>query len=88
MNIIGYLVLFIFWNFIGFLIALFRPDTTGAFGMANGFEFVNPVFIYEHNYVNAFGALVLCLLYSLLCPIATICYWFYKLCTVGRKLDT
>ena len=47
-------------------------------------ERMNPVFLYEHNRVNWFGAAMLGLFANLLCPIGTIIYWFYKLCTVGR----
>lgn len=89
MNIGDYIFLIIVCNFIGLIIAVFGPDAStskGAFGMSNGFEFVNPVFIYKHNHVNWFGAVVVCLLYSLICPVGTVCYWFYKLCTVGRKV--
>lgn len=76
------------WNLIGFCVVVFSSvETKGAFGLAKGFEFTNPIFIYKHNNVNWFGAIVVCLLYSLLCPVGTICYWFYKLCTVGRKQD-
>lgn len=79
------------WNSIGFFIwivmqvILFDSDFTGAVGMSKGFEFVNPFFVYKHNKVNWFGALVLALFYSMLCPIGTLCYWFYKICTIGRK---
>lgn len=47
-------------------------------------ERMNPVFLYEHSRVNWFGAAMLGLFANLLCPIGTIIYWFYKLCTVGR----
>ena len=52
---------------------------------ADGIEFVNPAFVYKHNRVNWFGACVVALFYSLICPAATIGYWFYKLCVIGRK---
>lgn len=51
-----------------------------------GWEICNPYWSYQyHTSVNWFGAIALSLLYSILCPIGAICYWFYKLCTVGRK---
>lgn len=87
---IGNLVL---WSLIGFLIwfgmitATKDAGLTGAVGMSEGFEFINPLFIYKHNKVNWFGALVIALFYSILCPIGTFCYWFYKICTVGRKTN-
>lgn len=47
--------------------------------------FLNPLYIYEENEVNIFGCAVLTVLGNIfLAPIA-ICYWFCKLCTVGRK---
>lgn len=83
----------ILWSLIGFLIwsgmktAANDAGLTGAVGMSEGFEFINPLFIYKHNKVNWFGALVIALFYSILCPIGTFCYWFYKICTVGRKIN-
>ena len=50
-----------------------------------GFEFVNPNWIYQNYKVNRFGSIFLGALYGSFCPIGTIIYWFYKLCTVGRK---
>ena len=81
----------VLWNVIGFFIWVamqiitLDSDLTGAVGMSEGFEFINPLFVYKHNKVNWFGALVLALFYSMLCPIGTLCYWFYKICTIGRK---
>ena len=69
-------ILFI-WHIIGL-----------AFGCcfnASGFEYVNPYWIYEHYQVNRFGSTLVCIMFNLICPIASICYWIYKLCTVGRS---
>ena len=64
-------------NFIGLIASLwFESD---------GFEFVNPKWIYQNYRVNIFGCIFLSVLFSLFCPIGTIIYWIYKLCTVGRK---
>ena len=49
------------------------------------FSFVNPVKIYKTYRVNYFGAALICIIYNLLCPIGSVGYWFYKLCTFGRK---
>lgn len=68
-------------NFFGFLLYCVFLGGNGV----TGWEGVNPVWIYNHCRVNAFGAVVLCLLTNSLCPIASIAYWFYKLCTVGRR---
>ena len=60
-----------------------------AWGMGkyvDGWELCNPYWAYKyHTGVNWFGAVVLSLLYTALFPIGAVCYWFYKLCTVGRR---
>ena len=46
---------------------------------------LNPIAIYKNQKLNVFGCIVLTLLGNiLLCPAAPF-YWFYKLCTVGRR---
>ena len=51
---------------------------------ANGFEFLNPRVIYKNIKVNIFGTiLITILLNTILAPYA-VCYWVYKICTVGR----
>ena len=55
------------------------------FSDVEGFEFMNPLWWY-HNYpVNPFGAAMASLGFTILCPLGAVCYWFYKLCTVGGK---
>ena len=78
MDIEEYIVIFFVWNVVGFIIALLSMDSTG-------FEYVNPCWIYRHYHVNYFGAALLFIVFNLLCPIASFCYWFYKICTVGRR---
>ncbi len=69
------------WQFIGGLIAI----TISVNCYADGWEFCNPYWVYKYNkHVNWFGATVLALGYTVLCPFGALCYWFYKLCTVGR----
>jgi hypothetical protein len=77
----------VFWHSVGtFLFVMF-----GAFGAewinkCHGCEFVNPCRVYRYcKSVNWFGAIVLALLFSVLLPVPAIGYWFYRLCTVGRK---
>ena len=85
---LDWLLLLVAWHFFGVILLVFvfcTSSLSGALTFAQGFEFVNPVFIYRHNSVNWFGAIMLCLVYSSLLPICTIGYWIYKLCTVGRK---
>ena len=76
-------LLLLVWHTLGVLILSFIPLV--VVGDAEGMEFVNPVFIYNHTKVNWFGAVVLMLFFSFLCPIGAIGYWFYKLCVIGRK---
>ena len=82
-------LIIIFWNIFGFfffIVPAFMTDGPyGALSQAIGIEFVNPFFVYKHNKVNWFGAIMVASFYGLICPIATLCYWFYKLCTIGRK---
>lgn len=90
-----YIWVFIFfiWHIIGFIVTGIGASCSGdivlglggALSRAKGLEFVNPCFIYKYNNVNWFGAIMVCIVYSLAMPACTVCYWFYKLCTVGRK---
>lgn len=84
--ILEIILLLLVWHTLGALILCFTPFTPLSVpSKAAGFEFVNPVFIYNNTKVNWFGAVVLMLFFSFLCPIGAIGYWFYKLCVVGRK---
>ena len=82
MNIIFKIVLcFMVWSLGGALILCI----SGIFTQFNDFSYVNPIKIYKTYRVNYFGAALICIIYNLLCPIGSIGYWFYKLCTFGRK---
>ena len=89
MSFYGWFVLVFLWNMGGFALWGFLAIIIKVPGMActEGIEFVNPVYLYHHINVNWFGAFFLSTLYGVMCPIATFIYWFYKLCTVGRKCD-
>ncbi len=50
-----------------------------------GFVWLNPVWIYKTIKVNWFGAVFIALAGNIALPIYAIGYWFYKLCTVGRR---
>jgi hypothetical protein len=52
--------------------------------MENSF---NPIRVYKDNNVNWLGCIILVLLAHLLFLPISIVYWFYKLCTVGRKKE-
>ena len=84
-NIIGPIAA---WHVLGVIILVIAAavtDCAKAVAVSNGVEFVNPYFIYKHAKVRRFGAIMLAMLYSILLPIPTVCYWFYKLCTIRRK---
>lgn len=83
-ELIGWVVL---WHVLGFVTWLMLGACFDVQVIANSFgiEFVNPLVIYKRTRVNWFGAFFLAALYGAMCPICTIGYWFYKLCTVGRK---
>ena len=68
----------VIWSVVGLTVSMTAIDSEGL-------EYVNSVWIYKRYRVNYFGAAVLCILYNLICPIGSICYWIYKLCTVGRR---
>ena len=52
----------------------------------DGFELCNPYWAYKYcKKVNWFGACVVSLIFTVLCPPAAAIYWFYKLCTWGRR---
>lgn len=78
-------ILLILWNIIGWIIWLVSIDNSTKIRCAYFLEWLNPIWIYRNYEVNFFGTIVVCILYNLFCPICSICYWFYKLCTVGRK---
>ena len=74
------------WSVVGgFILAVAHSvECKGAIGMADGWEFVNPIHVHKYNHVNWFGALVVAAIYNALCLIGAVIYWFYKLCTIGR----
>ena len=81
------LITFLVWNVAGLIIlgVGIACAERGPLYMADGLEFMNPVFVYKYAHVNRFGAIALSLFYSALFPVGAVGYWFYKLCTFGRK---
>ena len=64
------------------LFAIYWFDLDGR----DGFVFFNPVKNYKAwSSMNWFGAGFFTLLLNVICPFWAFCYWFCKLCTVGRK---
>ena len=51
----------------------------------DGLHFLRPDIIYHNTKLNYFGVGVVWLALNLLFLPIALCYWFYKLCTVGRK---
>ena len=50
-----------------------------------GLCFCNPRWIYNHTKTNWFGTTFLAILANVAFGPTALCYWFYKLCTVGRR---
>ena len=74
------LAVWIVFTTVIWIIVLCESDFKG------GFQWINPRYIYKTVPVNWFGCIVLTILAHLAAgPIISIIYWFYKLCTVGRK---
>lgn len=76
--IIGYAGCTFFINLFIILVSLENGDTVGL-------QWINPIVIYDNVSVNWFGCIVLTILAHIVAGPWTIFYWFYKLCTVGRK---
>ena len=51
----------------------------------NGVNFLRPDIIYHNTKLNYFGVGVVCLVLNLFYLPLALCYWFYKLCTIGRR---
>ena len=80
------LTIFICWSIVGLLIFGILNVYDNYIAYAITFDdWLNPISIYKRVTVNWFGCIRLTLFSNLLCPIITICFWFYKLCIVGRK---
>jgi hypothetical protein len=78
------MVILFVWNLVGFFITLIWNVLVET----DGWELYNPYLSYDyHTSVNWFGAIIISLFYTALFPVGAICYWFYKLCTVGRRDD-
>ena len=77
------------WTLILILIWMLLGTAVCAIWSSNmrtvGWELCNPYWAYQYHHVNWFGAIILSLLYTAFCPIGAVGYWFYKLCTVGRR---
>lgn len=76
----------IFFSFVAIWVLAFILRCMFADGIsADGFEFVNPKYLYEGGNLNWFGACFIALIWNILFLPFAIIYWIYKLCTVGKK---
>ena len=76
-------ILLAFWTAFGFVayVSIFA-DTKIDTG---DLRWLSPKWIYHNYNVNWFGTFCLTVFFNLMCPLLSIGFWFYKLCTVGRK---
>lgn len=68
-----------------FFTNLFLSSMFFESGELVGLQWVNPILIYNNVSVNWFGCIVLTILAHIAAGPWAVIYWFYKLCTVGRK---
>lgn len=73
------------WSVIGGWLCWVWSQNANSTSGTKGWELCNPYWYYQYFQVNGLGAVMLSLVYNLLCPIGAVIYWFYKLCTIGRK---
>lgn len=85
MNISEIIGILLVWNIVGIIIIAIASVYSNFIDFEYGFNWLSPVHIYDKVKVNWFGCLLLTILVNALCPLATFCYWFYRLCKVGRK---
>ena len=79
------IIVILAWSIFGLLCICSISDRID-FGMGvEDFEAFNPKWVYNNFSVNWFGCLILTLIINFACPIGSIIFWFYKLCTIGKK---
>lgn len=76
--IYSYLIVTLVANLIWWIAVI---DVSGKIGVC----FCNPKWIYDHTKTNWFGTVFLTILANVALGPSAICYWFYKLCTIGRR---
>ena len=81
-----YIAILIVWNLFGGLMLLIL-SVNRSFPEYPA-EMLRYEWLYDEFNVNAFGCTMLTILFNSLCPVYTICYWFFKtmkyIFTVGR----
>ena len=80
------------WSFCGYIISACIIETCkdeeirrGEMKQIEGFEYLNPTWIYKNFRVNYLGMTLLTILHNALCPLGAAYYWLIYVCTVGRK---
>ena len=81
-----YAIMFIVWNLFGGVMLLIL-SVNRSFPECPA-EMLRYEWLYDEFNVNGFGCTMLTILFNALCPVYTICYWFFKtmkyIFTVGR----
>ena len=76
--IFAYIVIIFIANVIWWIVAT-------PMAIEIGLCFCNPKWIYNHTKTNWFGTTCLAILANVAFGPSALCYWFYKLCTIGRR---
>lgn len=81
-----YAIMLIVWNLFGGVMLLILSVNRSFPGYPA--EMLRYEWLYDEFNVNEFGCTMLTILFNSLCPVYTICYWFFNvlkyLFTVGR----
>lgn len=85
MIVIYYIFALSMWSAVGALIIGILDIGGVEICQSKGGEFFNPFYCYKHARVNWFGAFMMAFGFALLSPLWAAIFWFYKLCTVGRR---
>lgn len=72
-------------TFIWFAIDMIVMIMINFAWICDGLSFLRPDIIYHNTKLNYFGTGVVFLVLNLFFLPMALCYWFYKLCTVGRR---
>lgn len=79
-------------HIISFILVFLWIGSTGPFlghilyyGIDSLEDMFNPIAIYDNGDFNIFGAILLPIVSTVAFAPMAIIYWFYKLCTVGRR---
>ena len=68
------------WHIAGFILDMILCEYYNS-----DWDFLNPIWLAKHSKMNIIGVIFHWIIYNLLCPLATIIYWIYKLFTFKVK---